>query len=297
MRAAQNSNMLARHIMNSLSPEFKAKVVLYATEYKINGKPDGLCLLKQVYKLTFVDTKGTVSSIRSQLVHISTKLVELNYDIQAFNDWVRSQVDKLTARGAESSDLLNYLWEAYRSVPDKNFASYMIRHQDLHDDDTANYTAREVMAMAENKYRMQKLGSGWCKQGNDPEIIAMTTQIKELTKKLEGATQKQKKSGNKSAQKSSKAEKQKKKSGGKKDWKVTSPTGKEKKVDGFATKESNNKTYFWCPNHAENGMWVRHHPETCKLAGGNKSGNNEAKKVSWKDVNANLATYDTYESD
>jgi hypothetical protein len=160
VRAAQNANMLARHIMNSLTPEFKSQVILHASEYKINGKPDGLCLLKQVYKLTFVDTKGTVSSIRTQLVHMSIKLVEVNYNIQVFNDWVRSQVDKLTARGAESSDLLNYLWEAYQSVPDKNFASYMIRHQDLHEDDSANYTAREVMAMVENKYRMQKLGGG-----------------------------------------------------------------------------------------------------------------------------------------
>ena len=300
VRAAQNSNMLARHIMNSLTPEFKSQVVLYATDYKVNGKPDGLCLLKQVYKLTFVDTKGTVSSIRYQLVHMSTKLVEVAYDVQVFNDWVRAQVDKLTARGAESSDLLNYLWEAYRSVPDKSFAAYMTRHQDLHEDDTADYNAREVMAMAENKYKTQKLSGEWCQRGNDPEIVAMSTQIKELTKKLAGASKQNKAvdNSNKASKKSSKAEKRKKSTPRKKDWKWEAPTGKEKKVDGFPAKEYNNKTYFWCQNHSENGMWVIHHPGSCKLGSGTKTSEHDDKKrVMFKGVNANLATYDTYESD
>ena len=43
--------------------------------------------------------------IRENLNHLESKMLEISYNIEAFNLYVTSQVEQLSARGESSSDL------------------------------------------------------------------------------------------------------------------------------------------------------------------------------------------------
>ena len=51
-----------------------------------------------------------------------------------------------------------------------------------------------------------------------------------------------------------------------KEWQFKKPEGsqREKKVKVKISGEEKEVTYYWCPNHGEHGMWVRHKPADCK---------------------------------
>jgi hypothetical protein len=50
-------------------------------------------------------------------------IIEVNYGIKAFNGHVASQLAQLVARGKQSTDLIEYLWQAYEAVPDNSSPS------------------------------------------------------------------------------------------------------------------------------------------------------------------------------
>ena len=124
-REAQNSEILYHFLMNSVTMEFTAKLVLYQEDYMINGAPIGTCLFKKVVQLTYVDTMATASHIRKTLMDMHLKLPTLQHDIGKFNDWIRIKVGKLASRGQEASDLLTCLWKSYQVVADKKFIAYI----------------------------------------------------------------------------------------------------------------------------------------------------------------------------
>ena len=108
-RDAQNSDMLYNLLIESLTEDFKAQVLLFVNDFTINDVPDGICLLKQIIVLTYIDNRATTAHIRDTLIDMSDKLVELDGNVTEFNNWVRAQVVRLNARGTDAPDLLSYL--------------------------------------------------------------------------------------------------------------------------------------------------------------------------------------------
>jgi hypothetical protein len=66
--------------------------------------------------------QATTAHIRTQqLTKTHEKIVELQFNILKFNNWVNEQVAGLKARGETTSDLLVNLFMGYDVVPDTEF--------------------------------------------------------------------------------------------------------------------------------------------------------------------------------
>ena len=61
----------------------------------------------------------TVCHLKENFNHLDTKMLEVTYDIEAFNIYVTSQIEQLAAQG-ETPDFLINLFTAYMAVPDKS---------------------------------------------------------------------------------------------------------------------------------------------------------------------------------
>ena len=59
---------------------------------------NGPCFLKVIIRNTTVDTRSTVFHIRENLSNLEAKMLEVRYNIDAFNQYVTSQVEQLAAR-------------------------------------------------------------------------------------------------------------------------------------------------------------------------------------------------------
>jgi hypothetical protein len=262
-RQVQNSYMVYHMLTNSLTAEFKAKVLLHASKYVVtrgnNSMSDGPCLLKVIINLTYLDTRATTSHIRDTLVSASEKLALLNGNIETFNNWVREQTGKLTARGETCQDLLIYLFHAYSSAPDQVFKDYIKDRRNEYKDGTRNMTSEGLMLLADNKYHARVQSSEWAKpSGEQEEIVALQAKIAGISKMMQQkkkpkATTPKPKGPGKGKQE------QKKKNDQKYAWKTVPPKTGEAQNKVFQT-----KTYYWCTNHGT-GMWTLHKPEECNM--------------------------------
>ncbi|KAL7562143.1 hypothetical protein ACA910_016701 [Epithemia clementina (nom. ined.)] len=188
-RNAQNSDMLYHCLMASLTSAFKGQVLLNSHEYTVTANavtmPDDPTLLKQIVALTYIDTRATASHIRSTLVDMAYQLDTYGGDITKFNNWVKLQVEKRAARGQQAGDLLTYLWKAYSTAPDPKFTKYVEDLKDEYEDGRANYTAQEVMTLAENKFKARVQNGEWSKPSDkQAEIVALIAQMKTIKKNM-----------------------------------------------------------------------------------------------------------------
>jgi hypothetical protein len=221
---------------------------------------NGPCFLKVIIRNTTVDTRSTVFHIRENLNHLEGKMLEVSYDIEAFNIYVTGQVEQLAARGENSSDLLINLFAAFMAVPDKKFVEYIEKQKDKYDEGE-DVTTKYLMQVALTKYKDRKRSDTWQAPSAEAEqIMALTAQISDL-QKAKGTTpaEKSKKAGG--AKKESEAKKQSRaaKYAEKYAWKLIAPASGEP-----TTKEVEKKTYHFCPHHNNDlGAWVIHLPSKC----------------------------------
>ena len=306
-REAQDTYMLYNFLIESLMDAFKAQVLLYEQDYTITpmgGLPamkDGPTLLKRIIMLTYIDNQATTAHIRETLIEMTHQLTNLQGDITAFNDWVREQVQQLAAQGTSAPDLLTYLWKTYLQAPDAEFKCYIKTLKAEYKDERQDYSAEQLMLLAENKYKNLKQVGEW---GNlskaEAEIITLNAKIDILkqkeTKKPEGKARKEEK------KQQDEKKKEKKKTEKKKAdfcWQKPRANQMKRTVDG--------KDYYWCPNHQnkltkEWGQWVRHKPEECnnkQQKQSNKGTDTDAQPMTTTSLqpNANLAAFNTMDSD
>ena len=298
-RDAQDNDMFYYFLSDSLTSDFRTTVLLYADVYTVTNVPVASALLKQIIILTRVDNPASTMHIREMLIESKSKLLLLKGNITQFNQWVRKQMGRLHAREQEAVDLLYYLWKAYKAAPDDEFVVYIKDLKSQSDDGRITFMAEELMVRAENKYEARLLDeeNTWGKPTEDQEkIVAMTAEINSLKKARSGTNTakptKQKASTNKAqANKKTQVKKtkeQKKKTNQKWAWKNKPPKDTDTKENNAFVKTFEGKTYYWCLNHNNGaGMWTLHHPNDC-----------EAGKTKEKPpANANLATFDTVDSD
>ena len=159
-RNAQNSSQMYNFLYSSLTDEAKLVVLSDYSDYTIvtaDGMQvcNGPCFLKVIIRNTTVDTRSTVFHIRENLNHLEAKILEISYDIEAFNLYVTSQVEQLAARGETSSDLLINLFAAYMAVPDRKFVDYVEKQKDKFDEGE-DVTTKKLMQVALIKYKDRK---------------------------------------------------------------------------------------------------------------------------------------------
>ena len=119
-RLAQDTYMLYKCLMSSLTDEAKKKVSIWSSQYRIgeDNQVSGVALLKVIIRESHLDTNATTNQIRTKLSTLDTYILTINCDIGRFNQYVKLLLQSLTARNQTTNDLLINLYKAYGAVND-----------------------------------------------------------------------------------------------------------------------------------------------------------------------------------
>jgi hypothetical protein len=250
VRNAQNSLQIFNCLSASLTEAGMSRVFLHSEDYTVNGETDGVLFLKLIIRLSHIDTRATVTVIRTRLSSLDSKIAYLQDDIVAFNEYVRLQRVSLEARGERTLDLLVNLFKGYKAVADNKFVSYIGTKEDSYNEGT-DISENELMDLAESKYKIMLESGDWKAQTNEQKkIVALTQQVQSLQSVQKPSADKRKPKADANDAKGS--------GKGKTPWYFVGPKEGEQ-----PTKENNGKKYHWCLNHGEKGKWVIHAPADC----------------------------------
>jgi hypothetical protein len=187
-KVAQDSFMLLQCIFTSLDTDFLKLVTTEAPIYQIIDTRDpqeppipcGALLLKIVIRKAHVDTRATVSFIRTALSSMDTKMMALDSDISKFNAYVKTQVIALEARGETTTELLVNVFNKYETARDLEFALFIKRKKDAYDEG-GDITVTSLIDAAENKFKTRVLLKTLSAPTKEQEqILALTAQVNQL---------------------------------------------------------------------------------------------------------------------
>jgi hypothetical protein len=258
-RPAQDTIMLFKCLMNSISKEAKNKILIWRNQYSINGYSSGNLLLKIIIRESHLDTNATTSSIRTKLSRLDTYIVTIASDITKFNGYVRYLIDLLAAQGETSNNLLTNLFKGYGAATDKVFVEYIGRKLEKYKEGE-DTTADALMEQANSKYKLMKEQSTWNAPSEQEEkILALMTEVKNL-KKFKKKDASYKKEDKNSPDKTNSSNKKVKE---KPSWFTIEPS----KEDLAKPKEWNGKTWHWCSPKTGgkcSGNYRMHKPANCE---------------------------------
>ena len=248
-RAAQDSAQLYYSLINSLSENGIAKVMICSEEFTLEGIPSGPLLLKVIIRESHIDTNATTRHIREKLSSLDGYLKEVGNDVVKMNEHTKGLLISLKARGETTEDLISNLFKAYKSVPDKNFARYIQSKEDEYDEGIM-HTPEALMQRASNKYRTLVEDHLWnAPSDEDQKILALQARIDRMS------TQEYKPKRGTDTNKNKDRDPSVKKT--KPQWMLEAPeAGKE-----LVAKRVNEKDYYWC---TALNCWCRHTPEQCQ---------------------------------
>ena len=264
-REAQDSFMMYHCLMNSLTDEAQKQVRTRGNvlPFMFGGKGSGPVLLKVIIMVSHVDTRATITSVRTKLSNLDHAMREQDSDIEHFNDYVIGLVSKLHARGEQTQDLLVNLFKGYKACKDAEFVEYIKKKEDLYEEG-GQVDYQQLMDWAINKFKTRKESEQWCQRTTEEEtIIALQAQVNTLmsqkkpypTGRPYGDGKKNFKQGNYKKGKG----KGKPRVDNHPTWMSLPPKNGEKH---YKTVEG--KDYHWCPNH---NRWTRHTASECKGIG------------------------------
>jgi hypothetical protein len=256
IRPAQDSYMMYKCLMNSITKEGKSKITIWSAQFTVNGYPSGNLLLKVIIRESHLDTNATVISIKTKLSSLDSYILTIGSDITKFNGYVKLLVDSLTSRGQTTTDLLTNLFKGYTSASDKTFVDYIERKKERYEEGES-ISPEELMELADNKYKLLKEAGKWNAPSQDEEkILALHAEIKNLKKHS-----KKKVSFQKDDKKKKKYDKGSHKE--KPAWFSTKPADSDLKK---AKTWNDKKWWYCCPETGGKceGNWRIHTPKECK---------------------------------
>ena len=266
-RAAQDSYMLFKCLMNSLSKEARMKIETWEEEYMVTNDlgtmvPSGNLLLKVIIRESHLDTNATTQSIRMKMSNLDEYMSKIGSDITKFNSYVKLLEGSLVARGQKSEALLTNLFKGYMAASDKTFVKYIGEKMDRYEEGE-EMSPDKLMQLADNKYRLLKERDEWdAPSAEEEKLLALQTEIEKLKKmrkrKPDEGTQKGPKS-NKSKRKNPASNKEQDKPA----WMFKAPPESEL----HKPREWNGKEWWFCGKETGgkcNGEYRRHKPSECK---------------------------------
>ena len=268
-RDAQNTYMLYKCLMSSLTNNAKKRISLWSEQYRIgdNDLCSGVALLKIIIRESHLDTNATTNQIRTKLSNLDSYILTVDSDIGKFNQYVKLLIQSLTARNQKTSDLLINLFKGYGAVSDEVFRAWLMRKQDDHEEGK-EMTPDELMIAAKNKYDTMVEKGTWNAPTAEEKIVALEAKfnstMKSLNKKVTFESSK-KKQGSKSG--GDKLNSKKKEGDHPKKWKAPKQ-GEKKEV------EFKGHTWYWCGKDTGGKCekWRAHKPKECKGLGADASG-------------------------
>jgi hypothetical protein len=181
-REAQDSFMMYHCLMNSLTDAAQKQVRVRGNvhPFMLGGKGSGPVLLKLIIMVSHVDTRATITSVRTKLSSLDQAMREHVSNIELFNDYVIGQVGKLHARGEQTQDLLVNLFKGYKACKDAEFVDYIMKKEDFYEEG-GQVEYQQLMDWALNKFKTRKESEQWCQRTTEEEtIIALQSQVKSL---------------------------------------------------------------------------------------------------------------------
>lgn len=154
-RRSQNSKILFDLLTNSLSMEGLQRIQLWRSQYEINGLVSGEAYLKVIIRESYLDSNATVSTLRLNLTNLDEYIATNGTNLVAFNTYVQSQVNGLTARGETTNDLVVNLFKGYKVVKDKSFLDYLRTIENAHEDGSTIMDALTRLLKTSNFYKKQ----------------------------------------------------------------------------------------------------------------------------------------------
>jgi hypothetical protein len=280
-RNSQNSKILHTMLMESLSTTGMQCVQVWKDQYSLHGLDSGGCLLKVIIRESYLDSNATVNTLRTNLSNLDKYIQDNGSDLVAFNAYVQSQLDGLSARGETTNDLIINLFKAYKVINDLPFKQYITHIKDNHDDGTKIYTEHELMQKTVTFYKKAIQDKEWEEPSEEQKnVLALQTELKTLKKKTEKQVKFDKSTKQAKDQKASSLKKKKKQKGlTRPDWLENNTPPKDPKAMKFRL--WNNVKWYWCAPDSGGkckGNWRRHSPDECK--GMAKEAVNKKKTVS-----------------
>jgi hypothetical protein len=182
---------------------------------------------------------------------------QLKFNVPDFNKYVRETVTNLYAGGQTSDDLLIYLFDSYKMVPDHTFSRWYERKKEDYDDMREDITPTALMLAAENKFNQITQADTWeAKSKEEQQILALTAQLKVATDQMAKLSLSAPKKEDKAATKSNPSNKKKKLKDKYPEWRFKRNESEDKMTrDG--------KTFWWCETL---NMWALHEPKDCNAS-------------------------------
>ena len=259
-RQRQNDAQMYHCLRNSLTDEAANNILSERDNYHINQEPSGPLLFKLLVQKAVVDVRATATLMRTNLTELVKYMELVNCDISKFNQYVKLNHEGLHARGESCPDLMIHLFNAYLSVKDKQFKTYMNLKKIAYDDGT-NFTPEQLMSLALGQYTIISNSGKWnARSPEEEQVVALSARfekLKDANLKLSKAIKDKAKTKQKGAKSTSKGTTGQSKKGKKNEdekyaWKQIKPQSGQphkKTVDG--------KQYHWCPWH---NAWTVHDP-------------------------------------
>jgi hypothetical protein len=253
-RDCQNAYQAFNCIMSSITDSAKKRINLKRTQFTINGIGCGPLLLKVIIQTAYVDTRSTVLHLREQLSQLDTYMIDVNSDIEQYNDHVKTLVDGLNARGEQTLDLLANLFKGYMGASDADFIDFIKRKKNSYEEGDIDLTAEQLMQATDNKYNSLKQSGRWNQTSEqDDKIIALQAQVSHLiakTNKKKPTAGTSEIAGNTRERKTPLARAA---------WNDVAPKEGEPE-----TKVVDGKTYYWCRHHQKWSLNPNHTTDSCK---------------------------------
>ena len=111
---------------------------------------DGPMFLKIIKSRNTIDSRSTITYIRSTLSDLNRQMIRFNSNVTHFNDFVKAQLDALQSRGETSNDIMVNLFKGYMAIADSQFKQYISQKINVYDKGS-NITKELLMNLAENK--------------------------------------------------------------------------------------------------------------------------------------------------
>jgi hypothetical protein len=153
-----------------------------ATSYTLVGIESGELFLMEIIKLVNANKRATVGYLRDSHTMLPSMDLKLNNDIKAINKYINNQVDALTQRGENSSDLMTNVFKVYAGVQDKDFVHYIEDLKTQYEDGRLNMDADKLMMLGYQKLKNLNLHQTWeaPPAENKSDIITLSALSKEL---------------------------------------------------------------------------------------------------------------------
>ena len=139
-RNCQNSFQAFNCFMASLTDGAKKRINLLREQFTVDGIGNGPLLVKTIMQTAYVDTRATVLHLRDQLSKLDTYMVDVQSDVENFNDYVKTLVLGLNAQGEQSLDLLSNLFKGYMAASDASFLDFIKRKKDAYEEGEVDLT-------------------------------------------------------------------------------------------------------------------------------------------------------------